>query len=174
MILGDFNDGKDGQNASHCVLTPDAEQRVRRLRRALQEAQGGRADRPHLRRQPHLGQRRGRHSTQANKITDHPLVVATTAGSSAGCAVDRHRDRATTSARSSRSWPSWSTSSAPMFDIKTVGGYRESATDPNGHPAGLAADFMVPLSAAGKARATALAAYARAHASELGIDYIIW
>ena len=31
-----------------------------------------------------------------------------------------------------------------MFDIKTVGGYRESATDPNGHPAGLAADFMVP------------------------------
>ena len=23
VILGDFNDGKDGQNASHCVLTPE-------------------------------------------------------------------------------------------------------------------------------------------------------
>ena len=27
-------------------------------------------------------------STQANRIADHPLIVATTAGSSAGCAVD--------------------------------------------------------------------------------------
>ena len=23
VILGDFNDGKDGQNASHCALTPE-------------------------------------------------------------------------------------------------------------------------------------------------------
>ena len=61
-----------------------------------------------------------------------------------------------------------------MFDIKTVGGYRESATDPNGHPAGLAADFMVPLNSAGRAQGDRLAAYAQAHASELGIDYIIW
>ena len=29
------------------------------------------------------------------------------------------------------------------FDVAEVGGYRESARDPEGHPAGLAADFMV-------------------------------
>lgn len=34
---------------------------------------------------------------------------------------------------------------APRFGVATVGGYRASATDPNGHPAGLAADLMVPM-----------------------------
>lgn len=63
---------------------------------------------------------------------------------------------------------------APLFDITTVGGYRPSARDPDGHPAGLAADFMVPLTAAGEQQGTALAEYARAHAIELGIDYVIW
>ncbi|WP_278258202.1 hypothetical protein [Nocardioides convexus] len=53
-----------------------------------------------------------------------------------------------------------------MFDIKTVGGYRASATDPNGHPAGLAADFMVPLNAAGRAQGDRLAAYAKTNASK--------
>lgn len=63
---------------------------------------------------------------------------------------------------------------APMFGIRTVGGYRESATDMEGHPAGLAADFMVPLNSAGKRQGDALAAYARANAASLGVDYIIW
>ncbi|MGL5823398.1 MAG: peptidoglycan DD-metalloendopeptidase family protein [Nocardioides sp.] len=58
----------------------------------------------------------------------------------------------------------------PRFDITTVGGYRPSATDPNGHPAGLAADFMTTT----KTQGNRLAAYAQAHAGELGIDYIIW
>src|SRR3546814_1336166 len=58
----------------------------------------------------------------------------------------------------------------PMFDIKTVGGYRASATDPNGHPAGLAADFMT----SSKAQGDRLADYAKANAGKLGIDYIIW
>ena len=61
-----------------------------------------------------------------------------------------------------------------MFDIKTVGGYRESATDPNGHPAGLAADFMVPLTPAGKAQGDRSRPTPRPTPSELGIDYIIW
>ncbi|MDR7254182.1 hypothetical protein J2X46_003175 [Nocardioides sp. BE266] len=63
---------------------------------------------------------------------------------------------------------------APRFDITTVGGYRPSARDPDGHPAGLAADFTVPLTAVGEQQGTALAEYARAHATELEIDYIIW
>lgn len=63
---------------------------------------------------------------------------------------------------------------APMFNIEVVGGYRASATDPEGHPAGLAADFMVPLNADGRLRGNRLAAYARQHAGALGVDYIIW
>lgn len=63
---------------------------------------------------------------------------------------------------------------APKFDIKTVGGYRPSATDPKGHPAGLAADFMVPISPAGKTQGDQLAAFAQANAAQLSIDYIIW
>ncbi len=58
----------------------------------------------------------------------------------------------------------------PMFGIGTVGGWRESATDPNGHPAGLAADFMT----SSRQQGDDLAAYAQEHAEELGIDYIIW
>lgn len=63
---------------------------------------------------------------------------------------------------------------APMFGITTVGGYRTSATDPNGHPAGLAADFMVPLDDEGFAQGQRLADYAQQNADQLGIDYIIW
>ncbi|WP_193614281.1 M23 family metallopeptidase [Nocardioides lijunqiniae] len=63
---------------------------------------------------------------------------------------------------------------APMFKIETVGGYRVSARDPHGHPSGLAADFMVPINAAGKRQGEALAAYARKNAVSLNVDYIIW
>lgn len=62
----------------------------------------------------------------------------------------------------------------PMFDIASVGGYRASAVDPGGHPSGLAADFMVGLTPAGRKKGDALAAYAKANATALGIDYIIW
>lgn len=60
------------------------------------------------------------------------------------------------------------------FAIKTVGGYRESATDPNGHPAGLAADFMVPTTAKGESLGDQLAAYAQQNHQALRVDYILW
>jgi murein DD-endopeptidase MepM/ murein hydrolase activator NlpD len=63
---------------------------------------------------------------------------------------------------------------APRFGITAVGGWRASANDPNGHPAGLAADFMVPLTAGGRAQGDALAAYAISNAAALKVDYIIW
>lgn len=69
---------------------------------------------------------------------------------------------------------------APIFGIQSVGGYRESARDPDGHPSGNAADFMVPSDATGwatpegKRMGDALAAYAQAQAAELRVDYIIW
>ena len=102
-------------------------------------------------------------------------MTATTAGSSAGCAVDSGTAEAKYNLGPVKPQLTQLVNVlGPMFDIKTVGGYRESATDPHGHPAGLAADFMVPLTPAGKAQGDALVAYAQAHARELGIDYIIW
>lgn len=61
---------------------------------------------------------------------------------------------------------------APMFKIKTVGGWR---LDPHpDHPSGLAADFMVPLTPAGQAQGDRLAAYLQKHHKELGVEYMIW
>lgn len=57
----------------------------------------------------------------------------------------------------------------PMFGITSVGGYRASAIDPQGHPAGRALDFMVS-----DARGTALAGYLLANRRRLGVTYVIW
>ena len=171
VILGDFNDGTDGQNASHCTLTPE-----------LSNAFGGSADPC---KKPKKGapidhiyganltwaRARVDNSPTSKKISDHPLVIATTAGSNNGCAVGESRyNLGPVRPQLTR----LVNILGPMFNIETVGGHRASATDPSGHPAGLAADFMVPLTRAGKAQGDALAAYAQAHATELGIDYIIW
>ena len=175
VILGDFNDGKDGNNSSHCALTPE-----------LSNAFGGSAEPCKTPKQDApIDHVYGANltwasaavdtSTQASKIADHPLVTATTAGSSAGCAVDSGTAEAKYNLGPVKPQLTQLVNIlGPMFDIKTVGGYRESATDPNGHPAGLAADFMVPLTAAGRAQGDRLAAYAKANAQKLGIDYIIW
>ncbi|MGY1711996.1 transglycosylase family protein [Geodermatophilus sp. SYSU D00758] len=53
----------------------------------------------------------------------------------------------------------------------TIGGTRASAADPNGHPAGLALDYMVNDDAA---LGDAIVAYHVAHWDELGVDYLIW
>jgi endonuclease/exonuclease/phosphatase family metal-dependent hydrolase len=58
----------------------------------------------------------------------------------------------------------------PRFQIRTVGGYRASARDPGGHPSGRAADFMT----SSREQGDRLAGYARRHAGELGVDYILW
>lgn len=99
-------------------------------------------------------------------------MTATTAGSSAGCAksTPARRRPSTTSGPVKPQLTQLVNTLGPMSDIKTVGGYRESATDPNGHPAGLAADFMT----SSKAQGDGLADYAKANAEKLGIDYIIW
>ena len=62
----------------------------------------------------------------------------------------------------------------PMFDIKTVGGYRAGDADPYGHTAGLALDFMINDIPNGKTAGEQLAAYAKQHADELGVAYVVW
>ena len=53
----------------------------------------------------------------------------------------------------------------------TIGGTRASATDPNGHPSGLALDYMVMSDAA---LGDAIAEYHIAHWDELGVESVIW
>lgn len=62
----------------------------------------------------------------------------------------------------------------PQFGITTVGGYRAGDPDPYGHTAGLALDFMTNDIRGGAAAGTRLARYARAHHSDLGVQYVVW
>ena len=62
-------------------------------------------------------------------------------------------------------------SNVPGADALTLGGTRASATDPDGHPSGLALDYMVLTDTA---LGNAIVAYSVAHWDELGVDYIIY
>ncbi len=65
----------------------------------------------------------------------------------------------------------------PMFAIKTIGGYRAPGAeqyDPNGHPAGLALDFMTNDIPDSKNTGDRIAKYLQDHAAELGVKYVIW
>jgi len=61
--------------------------------------------------------------------------------------------------------------SVPGADALTIGGTRPSATDPHGHPSGLALDYMVRSDAA---LGDALVRYHVEHWDELGVEYVIW
>ena len=62
-------------------------------------------------------------------------------------------------------------SNVPGADEITLGGTRASATDPGGHPSGLALDYMV---LSDEALGEAIIAYHRAHWDELGVAYLIY
>lgn len=62
-------------------------------------------------------------------------------------------------------------SNVPGADSITIGGTRGSASDPGGHPSGLALDYMVMSDAA---LGDAIVDYHIAHWDSLGVDYIIW
>ncbi len=53
----------------------------------------------------------------------------------------------------------------------TIGGTRASATDPNGHPSGLALDYMV---GSNRALGDGIVQYQIANWDRLGVSYIIW
>jgi len=62
-------------------------------------------------------------------------------------------------------------SNVPGAGDITLGGTRASATDPHGHPSGLALDYMV---LSNQALGEAIIAYHIAHWDELGVEYIIY
>lgn len=64
-----------------------------------------------------------------------------------------------------------SVSNVPGLGSITIGGTRPSATDPGGHPSGLALDWMVQ---ADTALGDALVQYSIANWDALGIDYLIY
>lgn len=55
--------------------------------------------------------------------------------------------------------------------LAAIGGFRASARDPDGHPAGRALDFGPPIT---RDRGDAIAAYAVENRAELGVEYVIW
>lgn len=64
-----------------------------------------------------------------------------------------------------------------QFGIITVGGWRDPATevyDPQGHPAGLALDFMTNDIPDGTTVGDRLADHITTHATDLGVSYVIW
>ena len=107
---------------------PHPGQRLRRVLRTVPATQGRCTDRPHLRRQPHLGQRLGRPAAPSAEDQRPP-------------AGGRHHRRQQRRLRGRRrgSYHLGAVKPelaklvdvlAPMFDIKTVGGYRESRPRP--------------------------------------------
>jgi hypothetical protein len=62
-------------------------------------------------------------------------------------------------------------SNVPGVSGLTLGGTRSSATDPHGHPSGLALDYMV---LSDSSLGDAIVQYHRDHWSELGVEYLIW
>ena len=62
-------------------------------------------------------------------------------------------------------------SNVPGAGSITLGGTRASATDPGGHPSGLALDYMV---LGDTALGEAIIAYHVAHWNELGVEYLIY
>lgn len=63
----------------------------------------------------------------------------------------------------------------PQFGFKTIGGYRAgNSRDPQGHPAGLALDFMTNNIPDGRAAGQRLADYLVANAADVGVKYLIW
>ena len=62
-------------------------------------------------------------------------------------------------------------SNVPGADAITIGGTRPDATEPMGHPAGLALDMMV---LSNTALGQAIVQYAIAHWNDFGLSYIIY
>jgi hypothetical protein len=62
-------------------------------------------------------------------------------------------------------------SSVPGVATLTLGGTRASATDPHGHPSGLALDYMVMSDSS---LGDAIVQYHIDHWDELGVEYLIW
>jgi endonuclease/exonuclease/phosphatase family metal-dependent hydrolase len=174
VIVGDFNDSHDGPRRSHCTLTP-----------TLANAFGGQADpcRPpkdsasidHIygANLSWAGARVDR-TPQHDKISDHPLVVASTADPSGGsCPL--------TGSRAEKGLTPDALlvlrSVEARFGTHTYIGVGDRPNNPSSdHPSGRAVDVMIEGwdTPAGVDHGTRIAAWVRDQTRELGVTYLIW
>ncbi|RHW28299.1 hypothetical protein D0Z08_04800 [Nocardioides immobilis] len=172
FIVGDFNDGKDGQNSSHCQLTP-----------AMSNAFGGSVNPC---RSPKSGapidhiyggnvtwaQSRVDASTRAKRISDHPLVVASTVGSNGCPPTGSPAEQGL-----SRDALLVLRSIDAQFGAHTYLGVGERASNPDSdHSSGRAVDVMIEdwQSQSGIDEGDRIADWVRVHAEEFGVSYVIW
>ena len=172
FIVGDFNDRRDGENSAHCTLTPT-------LSNAF--GPGGttpcsspRGDSPidHIfGANVQFASATVDRSTQARKISDHPLVVATTLSSTSGCSPTgspAERGLTPDALMVLRSVNA-------QFGPHTYAGIgdRPNRSD---HPSGRAVDVMITnwSTPTGIAEGDQIASWVQAHAREFGVTYIIW
>lgn len=172
FVVGDFNDRRDASRSAHCTLTPTLDNAF---------GPGGTSPcRPPSDDGPidhifganvQFASATVDRSTQARKISDHPLVVATALGSASGCPpTDSPAERGLTP--------------DALLVLRSVDArfgqhtYAGVGSRPNrsDHPAGRAVDVMIPnwTSRSGIAEGNEIAGWFQAHASALGVTYIIW
>jgi endonuclease/exonuclease/phosphatase family metal-dependent hydrolase len=173
VIVGDFNDGHDGPQRSHCILTP-----------TLANAFGGQADpcRPPKDDAPidHIyganlawAASRVDGTPQRDRISDHPLVVATTAGANNGCPPTRSPAETGLTPDALLVFRSVEA----RFGTHSYVGVGDRPNNPDSdHPSGRAVDVMIEAweTPAGIDHGTRIAAWIRDHARELGVTHIIW
>ena len=176
VILGDFNDGHDGAQRSHCILTP-----------TLANAFGGQVDpcRPPEADAPidHIyganltwSSARVDRSPQRQRISDHPLVVATTAGTTTGDAGCPPSGSPAEKGLSPDALLVLRSVEARFGRHAYVGVGDRPDNPGSDHPAGRAVDVMIDdwNAPGGIEHGTRIADWVRGHARDLGVTYVIW
>lgn len=174
FIVGDFNDAGDGPGRAHCQLTPLASNAFGQG--STSPCRPPKADAPvdHVfGTNVQFATATADPFTKQQKLSDHPLVYATTVGSTAGCpptgspAEKGLTPDALLVLRAVNA----------QFGPHSYGGVGNRAANPNSdHPSGRAVDIMVNdwASESGIRHGNRIASWVRSRARELGVTYVIW
>lgn len=172
FIVGDFNDGRDGENSAHCALTPTLTNAfgpggTSPCRSPSDDAPIDHIFGTNIR----FASAKVDQSTQARKISDHPLVVATALGSTLGCRPTGSPAERGLTPDALKVLRSVNAQFGPHTYLGI--GDRPNRSD---HPTGRAVDVMITnwSTHEGITEGTRIADWVRARARELGVTYVIW
>jgi LysM repeat protein len=104
-------------------------------------------------------------------VTPAPAAAPALVAAAAPAATARITNSAGSAAPQAQAAADRVVSEVPGAGSITIGGTRASAADPNGHPSGLALDYMVGSDAS---LWDAIVAFHVANWDELGVEYVIW
>ena len=172
FIVGDFNDGRDGENSAHCTLTPSLSNAFGAG--GTSPCRSPRSDAPidHIfGANVQFASASVDQSTRARKTSDHPLVFATALGSTLTCPpTGSPAERGLTP--------------DALLVLRSINAefgshaYAGIGDRPNrsDHPSGRAVDIMIAnwSTRTGIAEGNRIASWVQARARELGVTYIIW